>query len=109
MNLLQKYKSHFPEIKSLFDYQENVLEKLATGKNVLSIIPTGGGKSLIFQLHGLSLRGMTLVVSPLIALMKEQTEELKRKGVKAIAFNSDIPFDEQRKILRNLKREDYKF
>ena len=71
-NLLHKYQKHFPEIETLFDYQIEVLNLLSKKKNTLSIIPTGGGKSLLFQLLSLELEGITLVVSPLLALMEEQ-------------------------------------
>ena len=108
-NLLQKYQKHFPDIKSLFDYQEKVLELLHGKQNTLSIIPTGGGKSLLYQLMSLELEGLTLVVSPLLALMEEQVNELKNlREFDALALNSNISFVEQRKTLRNLKREPYK-
>ncbi len=108
-NLLQKYKSFFPEIDSLFDYQEEVLKLLTAKKNTLSIIPTGGGKSLIFQLAALELEGITLVISPLLALMDEQVNELNDlRNIKALALNSNLSFIEQRQLLRNLKNESYK-
>jgi ATP-dependent DNA helicase RecQ len=108
-NLLEKYKSNFPEIDSLFDYQEEVLKLLAAKKNTLSIIPTGGGKSLIFQLAALELEGITLVISPLLALMDEQVNELNDlRNIKALALNSNLSFVEQRQLLRNLKNESFK-
>lgn len=108
-NLLQKYQCLFPEIPSLFDYQEKVLKLLTTGQNTLAIIPTGGGKSLIFQLAALELEGVTLVISPLLALMSEQVNELiDLRNIKAIALNSNLSFIEQRHLLRNLKSESYK-
>ena len=89
--LLQKYKKHFPDIESLFDYQGKVLKLLYNRKNTLSIIPTGGGKSLLYQLMSLELEGITLVVSPLLALMEEQVNELKdKRGIHALALNSNI-------------------
>ena len=109
-NLLDKYQPIFPEIVSLFDYQEIVLKLLATKNNTLAIIPTGGGKSLIYQLAGLELEGITLVVSPLLALMDEQVNELNNiRNIKALALNSNLTFIEQRQLLRNLKNESYKF
>lgn len=108
-DLLQKYKKHFPDIDSLFDYQETVLELLSKQKNTLSIIPTGGGKSLLYQLMSLELEGITLVVSPLLALMEEQVNELKdKRNINALALNSNISFIEQRNLLRNLKTNPYK-
>lgn len=108
MDLLAKYKHYFPELKSLYPYQEEVLQHLIEGNNTLAIISTGGGKSLIFQLLALEFEGITIVVSPLIALMQEQVNELKNRGINALALNSNIPFDEQRKLLRNLSDSDIK-
>ena len=108
-DLLLKYKSHFPEIDALYDYQVKVLSLIHKRKNTLSIIPTGGGKSLIYQLASMELDGITLVISPLLALMEEQVNELnKLRGIPSLALNSNISFPEQRQILRNLKDEAYK-
>ncbi len=108
-DLLSKYKSHFPEIESLYDYQVTVLNLLRKKKNTLSIIPTGGGKSLIYQLAAMDLDGIALVISPLLALMEEQVNELNElRSIPALALNSNIPFTEQRQVLRNLKDEAYK-
>ncbi len=106
MDLHAKYKQYFPEIESLYPYQEEVIKHLIEGNSTLAIISTGGGKSLIFQLLALELEGITMVVSPLIALMQEQVNELNKRGIDALALNSNIPFDEQRKILRNLSDSD---
>ena len=108
-DLLLKYRSKFPEIHSLFDDQKKVLKLLFDKKNTLAIMPTGGGKSLIFQLLALELDGITLVVSPLLALMAEQVGELiNTRNVDALALNSDLSFIEQRQLLRNLRNESYK-
>jgi ATP-dependent DNA helicase RecQ len=107
--LLKKYQHHFSDISSLYDYQSEVLEKLFLLKNTLAVIPTGGGKSLLYQLMALELEGITLVISPLLALMEEQVNELNEKrNIKALALNSNISFEEQREILRNLKDYSYK-
>lgn len=107
-DLLSKHKSKFPDIPSLYDYQLTVLEKLSKGNNTLTVVPTGGGKSLLYQLMALELEGLTIVISPLLALMKEQVDELNNRGIKSLALNSTIPFDEQRNILRNLSKHKYK-
>lgn len=99
---MNNLKKHFSDIGKLYGYQEDSLKKILSGKNALTIAPTGGGKSLIFQLAALELGGTTIVVSPLKALMDEQIKDLQQRGVQAIQINSDIPFIEQRKILRNL-------
>jgi len=94
---------YFPQITTLYPYQEDVINKVLVGKNSLCIVPTGGGKSLIFQLAALQLPGTTIVISPLKALMDEQVMELKDKGIDAISINSDVSFEEQRELLRSLK------
>ncbi len=86
----------------MYDYQNNVLDILLNRENALAIIPTGGGKSLLYQLLSLELDGITIVISPLIALMNEQVNELNNRGIKAIALNSNYSLPEQRNILRNL-------
>jgi ATP-dependent DNA helicase RecQ len=101
MDILGDY---FPEIEKLHDYQEEVISKILKKENSLCIVPTGGGKSLIFQLAALKQSGTTIVISPLKALMEEQVRELKSKNIEAILLNSDLPFEEQRKVLRSLKR-----
>ncbi len=94
---------YFDEIKELRKYQKVSLDKIISGKNTLTIAPTGGGKSLIFQLAALELGGTTIVISPLKALMVEQVEYLQSKRINAIAINGDMPFTEQRELLRQLK------
>lgn len=108
MALFERKERHFPEISSLYTYQDEVIQHLLCGHNTLAIISTGGGKSLIFQLVALELEGVTIVVSPLIALMEEQVNELNSRGIRALALNSTISFDEQRNFLRNLSMSDIK-
>lgn len=96
-------KGYFPNIISLHSYQEDVIGKVLARQNSLCIVPTGGGKSLIFQLAALKLTGTTIVISPLKALMDEQVQELKDRNVEAISINSDLSFEKQRKLLRSLK------
>lgn len=107
-NVLLKYNSYFPEIKSLHAYQIEVFERLQAKKNTLAVIPTGGGKSLLYQIMALELEGVTIIISPLMALMEEQVNELNHRGIKALALNSNISFIKQRELLRNLGRHQYK-
>jgi ATP-dependent DNA helicase RecQ len=101
--LLDKYKDHFRDISSLYDYQKDVLDRLSRHLSTLAVIPTGGGKSLIYQLMAMELEGITLVISPLIALMKEQVNELNsERNIPAFALNSDLSFEDQREKLRRL-------
>jgi ATP-dependent DNA helicase RecQ len=80
--------------------QEDLVRAVLDGHDVLAVMPTGSGKSLGFQLPALLLRGTTLVVSPLIALMKDQVDELNRRGVPAAALHSLLSADARRDAVR---------
>ncbi len=82
--------------------QEEVIAAALTGRDVLAVMPTGAGKSLTYQLPALAAPGLTLVVSPLIALMKDQVDALRARGIAAAALNSALSASEQRAVLRNL-------
>jgi len=71
-------------------YQREVIENVLAGHDTLGIMPTGGGKSLCYQIPALMLDGLTLVVSPLIALMKDQVEQMRASGVPAVMLNSSL-------------------
>jgi ATP-dependent DNA helicase RecQ len=73
-----------------------VIERVLAGEKLLAIMPTGAGKSLCYQLPALLLEGRTLVVSPLIALMKDQCDRLRALGIAAVQLNSAVPADELR-------------
>lgn len=107
-SILRKHKNYFKEIDTLYPHQEDAISNIIRQHNTLSIVPTGGGKSLIFQLGAMELAGITLVISPLVALMREQVDELNNRGIKSLALNSSIPFQRQRKIIRNLDKEGFK-
>jgi ATP-dependent DNA helicase RecQ len=76
--------------------QQQVIEKVMAGQGVLAVMPTGSGKSLCYQLPALALPGLTLVVSPLIALMKDQVDQLNHLGLPATLINSTVSRDQQR-------------
>src|SRR3954452_14554016 len=78
--------------------QEAVVSRLLAGRSVLAIFPTGGGKSLGYQLPALLLDGLTLVVSPLIALMKDQIDALTTRGIPAARLDSSLTTDEYRQV-----------
>jgi ATP-dependent DNA helicase RecQ len=83
--------------------QEQVINSLMNGHSALAIFPTGGGKSLCYQLPALSFKGITLVVTPLIALMKDQIDYLHSCGVPAIRLDSSLTADEYRQAWNDLK------
>lgn len=89
--------------------QLEIIESVARKQDTLGLLPTGGGKSVIFQVYGLSQEGICLVVTPLIALMKDQVENLKNRGIKAISLHSGMSPSEIRIALDNAKWGDYKF
>ncbi len=84
--------------------QEEIVRAVLAGKDVLAVMPTGSGKSLGYQLPALLLPGLTLVVSPLIALMKDQVDELNRKGIRAAALHSLAPPPERRWAIAEARR-----
>src|SRR5215470_16592014 len=79
--------------------QQQVVDKVMTGHGVLAVMPTGSGKSLCYQLPALALPGLTLVVSPLIALMKDQIDQLQQLGLPATLINSTVSREQQRSRL----------
>jgi len=83
--------------------QEQVISCLLEGRSSLAIFPTGGGKSLCYQLPALLLDGLTVVVSPLIALMKDQVDDLTRRGVAAARLDSTLTPSEARQVLGDLR------
>jgi ATP-dependent DNA helicase RecQ len=87
--LTSKLREHFG-FRRFRPGQEKVVRSALSGRDTLALMPTGSGKSLCFQLPGLVMEGSTVVISPLIALMKDQTESLAEKGIRAIAFNSTM-------------------
>ena len=88
--------------------QKEAIETLLRDRRLLLVAPTGGGKSLCYQLPALMLGGTTLVVSPLIALMHDQVEGLARRGISATFFASTLDADTMRERLRNLRKGAYK-
>src|SRR6478672_7453184 len=83
--------------------QEDLVRAVVDGYDVLAVMPTGSGKSLGFQLPAILLPGTTLVVSPLISLMKDQVDELNRRGIPARALHSLLPADSRREVLNAVR------
>ena len=84
-------KTHFG-YDDFLPLQEQIIASVLDGNDGLVLMPTGGGKSLCYQLPSLRLDGLTLVVSPLIALMKDQVDALKANGLAADFINSTLPY-----------------
>ena len=89
--------------------QEPVIEAAISKRDILALLPTGGGKSICFQVPGLTLGGLTIVISPLIALMEDQVNSLKSKGIKACAVTSALGFREIDIRLNNAAMGAYEF
>tara|TARA_R110002073_G_scaffold72537_1_gene177626 strand:+ start:655402 stop:657309 length:1908 start_codon:yes stop_codon:yes gene_type:complete len=104
-HLLQKYWGY-----SLFkEPQEEIIEAVLAQKNVIALLPTGGGKSICFQIPALINEGVCIVISPLIALMQDQVANLTEKGIKAIAVTAALSQDEIVDLFDNLRYGNYKF
>ena len=83
-SILKKYWGH-DDFRPL---QLNIIEAVLSKKDVLALLPTGGGKSICFQVPAMMMEGICVVISPLIALMKDQVEQLSKKGIPALAIFS---------------------
>ena len=95
-------------LQSLKPLQKQVTDHILSGQNALVLMPTGWGKSLCYQVPALLQEGLTLVVSPLIALMKDQTSRLKQKQIPAEALHSNMSKPQRQGILNRLKRDQYR-
>ena len=103
-----------PLLKQYFGFatfrplQEEIIRDALAGKDVFALLPTGGGKSLCFQLPALARAGLTVVISPLIALMKDQVDSMQAAGVAATYLNSSLTPDESRARLRGLHNGEFR-
>lgn len=88
--------------------QEEIIQKVLQKQNVLGIMPTGGGKSICYQLPALVLEGLTLVISPLISLMKDQVDSLNEVGIPAAFINSTLSNLEMNERVRKAARGEIK-
>lgn len=99
-------------LKDVFGYddfrsnQGDVIDHVISGKSGFVLMPTGGGKSLCYQIPALALAGCTIVISPLIALMQDQVMQMREVGVRASTLNSTTPTDERRQIVAQLHNDD---
>jgi len=106
-DLLPLLKQYFG-FTSFRPLQEEIIRDSLAGKDVFALLPTGGGKSLCFQLPALTRGGLTVVVSPLIALMKDQVDALQASGIPATFLNSSLAAGEGRKRLRGLHNGEFR-
>jgi len=88
--------------------QGEIVDEILNGRDGLVVMPTGGGKSLCYQLPALCIEGVTLVISPLIALMKDQVDALKERNIPSAYINSTVPYEEQRQILDQVVNQEIK-
>ena len=97
--LLKKYWGY----ASFLPHQKEIISSILNGQDTIAIMATGGGKSLCYQLPALCLDGLTIVISPLISLMKDQVDDLNARGIPAAAYNSSLEYDDRKKIETDLK------
>src|SRR6478736_4191488 len=103
--ILQKYWKH----NKFRPLQEEIINSVLENQDTFALLPTGGGKSICFQVPALMKDGFCLVISPLVALMKDQVQNLEKRGIKAIALTGNLSFDETMKLFDNCLYGNYKF
>jgi len=109
MNIYQQILSRYWGYSKFWPLQEDIIKSIANGNDTLGLMPTGGGKSVTFQVPAIAKDGICLVITPLIALMRDQVDGLKRKGVKAMAVYSGMTRKEIDIALENCIYGNYKF
>ncbi|MCT1926203.1 DNA helicase RecQ [Staphylococcus pasteuri] len=100
--MMQETLSHYFGYDTFRPGQEEIISKIMDHRNVLGVLPTGGGKSICYQVPGLMLGGTTIVISPLISLMKDQVDQLKAMGINAAFINSSLTQKQQKEIEQKL-------
>jgi len=111
MNYKQKLKETLKEywgFDSFRPNQEDIMSAIVAGEDVLAVLPTGGGKSLCFQIPALVQDGTCLVISPLIALMRDQVDQLRKRGIAAAGLFSGLHPSESETIIENFVNGVYK-
>jgi len=107
-NALEVLKKHWT-YDTFREPQEAIIQSLLEGNDTFALLPTGGGKSICFQVPALLKSGICLVISPLVALMKDQVDNLKKRDIKAIALTGGISWEETGQLLDNCMYGGYKF
>ena len=105
LDIVQKYW----RFSSFRGKQETIIEAILSGTDTFALLPTGGGKSLCYQVPALMKEGICIVVSPLIALMTDQVESLKQRGIKALSLAGNKTQDQLIQLLDNAQYGNYKF
>lgn len=101
---LQKYFGY----DTFREGQEELIDSILSGRDTFGIMPTGAGKSICYQLPGIMMDGITIVITPLISLMKDQVYSLKQAGIRGAYFNSSLTYNQYMKALEYAKRGTYK-
>ncbi len=104
-NILEHYWGH----QNFLPMQEEIITTILNGRDTIALLPTGGGKSVCFQIPSLAQEGICIVVSPLVALMTDQVNTLKKKGIKALTIPGGISFQDVTILLENATYGNYKF
>jgi len=99
INILERYWNY----TSFKPLQEDIINAALNGEDTFALLPTGGGKSICFQIPALTKEGICIVISPLVALMKDQVQSLRNKGIKAMALTSGISYSQTRHSSRPYK------
>ncbi len=108
MHIPEAYLSKYFGYSTFRPLQKEIIEEIIAGNNTIALLPTGGGKSLCYQIPALMMNGMCIVVSPLIALMKDQVETLNSKQIPAVALYSSMSYNEINFELENCVNGKYK-
>ena len=108
-DFLHRALQHFYGYSSFRTGQEEIISEILHGQPVLAVLPTGAGKSICFQLPSLLLKGVTLVISPLISLMKDQAEALTARGIPAAYLDSSMSSNEYGRVLHAALNKQCKF